>query len=93
MSDRAWNSLMEVSQLVDAVYGLALLADYDCAESLCIPEELEAARNAPMAAARVLLVKAKVLLSNLEPIISKLENEAIFDIPARANPAGEAAPS
>ena len=76
MSDRAWISLMEVSRLVDAVYGLALLADYDCAESLCIPEELEAARNAPMAAARVLLAKAKWLLSDLKPVISKLEREA-----------------
>lgn len=76
MSDRAWNVLMEVSRLVDTAYGLALLADYECADSLCIPEELEAARNAPMAAARVLLVQAKELLNNLEPLISKLEREA-----------------
>lgn len=72
----AWDALMEVSGLVDAAYGLALLADYECADSLCIPEELEAARNAPMAAARVLLVQAKELLNNLEPLISKLEREA-----------------
>ena len=32
--------------------------------------------NAPMAAARVLLAKAKGLLNDLEPIISKLAQEA-----------------
>jgi hypothetical protein len=72
----AWNTLMDISRLVDASLGLAILADYDCADSLCIPEELEAARNAPMAAAKVLLAQAKELLDNLEPVISKLEREA-----------------
>ncbi len=72
----AWDALMEVSGLVDAAYGLALLADYECAGSLCIPEELEAAQRAPMAAARVLLLRAKALLGDMEPALSKLKREA-----------------
>lgn len=72
----AWNTLMDISRLVDTAYGLAILADYDCAEGLCIPAELEAAKAAPMSAARLLLKQAKDLVDSLEPVISKLEREA-----------------
>ena len=72
----AWNTLMDISRLVDTAYGLAILADYDCADSLRIPAELEAAQSAPMAAARLLLAQAKDLLDSLEPRISKLERIA-----------------
>ena len=72
----AWNTLMDISRLVDTAYGLAILADYDCAEGLGIPAELEAAQAAPMSAARLLLAQASALLNDLEPIIGKLEREA-----------------
>lgn len=72
----AWRKLLEVAGMVDTAYGLALLADYRCADSLIIPEELEAAQQAPMAAARMLLLQAKALLSDLEPVISELEERA-----------------
>ena len=77
MCDRtAWHTLMEISRLVDTAYGLAILADYDCAEVLGIPAELEAAQAAPMSGARLLLAQAKELVDSLEPVISKLEREA-----------------
>ncbi len=72
----AWNTLMDISRLVDTAYGLAILADYDCADGLRIPAELEAAQSAPMTAARLLLAQAKDLLDSLEPRISKLERIA-----------------
>ncbi len=72
----AWHTLMDISRLVDTAYGLAILADYDCAEGLGIPAELAAAQAAPMSAARLLLAQASELLDNLEPVISQLEREA-----------------
>lgn len=72
----AWNTLMDIYRLVDTAYGLAILADYDCADSLGIPAEQEAATHAPMSAARILLEQAKELVNNLEPVIRKLEERA-----------------
>ena len=72
----AWNTLMDICRLVDTAHGLAILADYDCADCLGIPDEKEAATSAPMSAARILLGQAKALLDDLEPILRKLEDGA-----------------
>ncbi len=72
----AWDTLMDISSLVDTAYGLAILADYGCAKWLGTSAEREAAQAAPMSAARLLLAQAKGLLDALEPVISKLEREA-----------------
>jgi hypothetical protein len=78
MSERtAWDILMEISQIVDTAYGLATLADYECFESLSQPEERDAARRAPMAAARVLLARACQLTDECEPLISRMERKAV----------------
>lgn len=69
----AWNTLMDIYRLVDTAYGLAILADYECADGLAIPAELQAAQSAPMSAARLLLAQAKDLLDSLEPILRNIE--------------------
>jgi hypothetical protein len=72
----AWRTVMDIQTLVDTAYGLALIADYDCSDNLCIPAERQAAQAAPMSAARFLLEQAKDLLNDLEPAVSQLEREA-----------------
>lgn len=62
-----WTAWNDISRLVDIAFGLALLADYDSADSITDPAEQEAARRAPMAAARVLLQQAAELLPQIEP--------------------------
>lgn len=72
----AWNTLMDISRLVDTAYGLAILADYECSNGLGIPAEREAAEHAPMSAARMLLAQAKALVDSLEPCLRNMEQEA-----------------
>jgi len=72
----AWSTLMDIGRLVDTAYGLAILADYECADGLGIPAEREAAERAPMSAARILLAQAKELVDSLEPFLRNLEREA-----------------
>ncbi len=66
-NEEACNRWLDVTQLVDTAYGLALLANYNCADGLCRPAELEAAQAAPMDAAARLLKQAVDLLPSLEP--------------------------
>lgn len=61
---REWN---ELAMMIKTAYGLALLADCDCASDLGIPEEQEVAREAPAAAACRILREACALVNELEP--------------------------
>lgn len=72
----AWHVVMDISSLVRTAYGLALLADYDCSDKLCNPAEREAAQEAPMSAARLILAQAGQLLDTLELLVSDLEKQA-----------------
>lgn len=62
-----WESWNEITRLVDTAWGLALLADYECAAALGVPEERDSARQAPMTAACLLLKQAKDMLAQIEP--------------------------
>lgn len=72
----AWHTVVDLLDLVDTAHGLTLLAAYDCATDLLIPAERDAAEQAPVRAARILLAQAKALLDDLEPVVRELEREA-----------------
>lgn len=67
LNRETWITWGEISRLVDTALGLALLADYDCADPINDPNEQDAARRAPMAAAQILLKQAAALLPQIEP--------------------------
>jgi hypothetical protein len=66
INSELWREWNELAMMIRTAYGLALLADCDCASDLCIPEEQEAAREAPAAACRILR-EACALVNELEP--------------------------
>lgn len=72
MGDRTtWEKWNEANSLVDVAYGLAILADYDCADTLLDEEEKETARHATMHAARLCLRRAAALMNEIEPLESR----------------------
>lgn len=62
-----WDNWSEVSSLVYMAYGLAILADYECSDSICSKEEREAAQSAIARAARLGLSRAAALMDIIEP--------------------------
>ena len=68
MLDRkTWDTWSEASAAVDVALGLALLADYDCANSIASAEEKSTARGALSSAICGLLKKSAALLVEIEP--------------------------
>lgn len=61
-----WDKLMEITQAVEDAYGLALLADCDCANSIADKAAREM-HSALISATCVLLENAATLLVTMEP--------------------------
>ena len=62
-----WDNWSEASSLVYMAYGLAILADYECASSICDRKGHEAAQSAIVRAARLGLSRAVDLMDIIEP--------------------------
>ena len=68
MLDRkTWDTWSETSAAVDVALGLALLADYDCANSIASAAEKDTASRALSSAICGLLKKSAALLQEIEP--------------------------
>ena len=63
----AWKIWMEINRAVDDARGLALMADCDCAESICDPEQADNARRALVSVISGLMEKVHGLLPQIEP--------------------------
>jgi hypothetical protein len=68
MLERAtWDNWSEASSLVHMAYGLAILADYGCADSIVSREEREVAQSAILGGAHLALRRAAALMDVIEP--------------------------
>lgn len=62
-----WDKWMQITRAVDDARGLVLLADLDCAGSICDEQDRENAHRALISVSVGLLEKVAALLSTIEP--------------------------